>query len=207
LSSLQLFQLKATQATQTFRHPLPCVTLSLRRPLSHLAAHLKVPIPAFRHSVATLRRHLVIDVIRSHRMPAAPIDLKSRQLKDDYKQLVRRRRALERFAPIDSRPLTEIDKLLEKHPLLKPKMELAIRSRAIYMLWLAYADAVALLKHEILLSLRECYRALSTHDQEELWQLWWRWLDHFEEEEVANGTRTTRRYVWSPYASLGGCDA
>ena len=134
-----------------------------------------------------------------------PIDLESRQLKDDYKQLVRRRRALERFAPIDSRPLTEIDKLLEKHPLLKPKMELAIRSRAIYMLWLAYADADALLKHEILLSLRECYRTLSTHDQEELWQLWWRWLDHFEEEEVANGTRTTRRYVWSPYASLGGC--
>ena len=135
-----------------------------------------------------------------------PIDLKSHQLKDDYKQLVRRRRALERFAPIDSRPLTEIDKLLEKHPLLKPKMELAIRTRAIYMLWLAYADADALLKHEILLSLRECYRALSKHDQEELWQLWWRWLDQFEEEEVANGTRTNRRYVWSPYASLGGGD-
>ena len=135
-----------------------------------------------------------------------PIDLKSHQLKDDYKQLVRRRRALERFAPIDSRPLTEIDKLLEKHPLLKPKMELAIRSRAIYMLWLAYADANAILKHEILLSLRECYRALSRHDQEELWQLWWRWLDHFEEEEVANGTRTTRHYVWTPSARLGGCD-
>jgi len=135
-----------------------------------------------------------------------PIDLKSHQLKDDYKQLVRRRRALERFAPIDSRPLTEIDKLLERHPLLKPKMELAIRSRSIYMLWLAYADADALLKHEILLSLRECYRALPRHDQEELWQLWWRWLDHFEEEEVANGTRTTRHYVWTPSARLGGCD-
>jgi hypothetical protein len=135
-----------------------------------------------------------------------PIDLKSHQLKDDYKQLVRRRRALERFAPIDSRPLTEIDKLLEKHPLLKPKMELAIRSRAIYMLWLAYADANAILKHEILLSLRECYRALSRHDQEELWQLWWRWLDHFEEEEEANGTRTTRKYVWTPSVRLGDCD-
>jgi hypothetical protein len=126
---------------------------------------------------------------------------------DDYNQLVRRRKALERYAPIDSRPLTEIDKLLEKHPLLKPKMELAIRSRAIYVLWLAYADANAILKQEILLSLRECYRALSRHDQEELWQLWWRWLDQFAEEEVANGTRTTRRYVWTPSASLGGSDA
>ena len=135
-----------------------------------------------------------------------PIDLQSLLLKDDYKQLVRRRRALERFAKIRSRPLTEIDKQLENHPLLKPKMELAIRSRSIYMLWLAYADADARLKHEILLRLRECYRALSTHDKEELWQLWWRWLDQFEEEEVANGTRTTRRYVWSPYASVGGCD-
>jgi hypothetical protein len=136
-----------------------------------------------------------------------PIDLaEARELKDDYDQLCRRRRALERFAPVDSRPLTEIDKQLAEHPLLKPKMELAIRTRAIYMLWLAYFDADALLKHEILLSLRECYRALSKHDQEELWRLWWRWLDVFEEEEVANGTRTTRRYVWSPYASLGGGD-
>jgi hypothetical protein len=135
-----------------------------------------------------------------------PIDLQSLLLKDDYKQLVRRRRALERFAKIRSRPLTEIDKQLENHPLLKPKMELAIRSRSIYMLWLAYADADARLKREILLRLRECYRALSTRDREELWQLWWRWLDQFEEEEVANGTRTTRRYVWSPYASVGGCD-
>jgi hypothetical protein len=133
-------------------------------------------------------------------------DYKQRELKEDYNHLVRRRRALERFAPVDSRPLTEIDKQLAEHPLLKPKMELAIRSRSIYMLWLAYADADAQLKHEILLSLRECYRALSKHDQEELWQLWWRWLDHFEEEEVANGTRTTRRYVWSPYASLEECD-
>jgi len=103
-----------------------------------------------------------------------PIDLQSLLLKDDYKQLVRRRRALERFAKIRSRPLTEIDKQLERHPLLKPKMELAIRSRSIYMLWLAYADADARLKREILLRLRECYRALSTRDQEELWQLWWR---------------------------------
>jgi hypothetical protein len=135
-----------------------------------------------------------------------PIDLAEARLRDDYNQLVRRRKALERFAPVDSRPLTEIDKQLAEHPLLKPKMELAIRSRSIYMLWLAYADADAQLKHEILLSLRECYRALSKHDQEELWQLWWRWLDHFEEEEVASGERTERRYVWSPYASLGGGD-
>ena len=132
--------------------------------------------------------------------------LKDEQLKDDYNQLVGRRRALERSVPVNSRPLTEIDKQLAEHPLLKPKMELAIRTRSIYMLWLRYHDADALLKREILLSLRECYRALSKHDQEELWQLWWRWLDHFEEEEVANGERTTRRYVWSPYASLGGGD-
>jgi len=145
-------------------------------------------------SLAEARRELLKD------------DYKQRELKDDYNQLVRRRRALERFAPVDSRPLTEIDKQLAEHPLLKPKMELAIRTRSIYMLWLAYHEADALLKREILLSLRECYRALSKHDQEELWQLWYRWLDVFEEEEVANGTRTTRRYVWSPYASLGGGD-
>src|SRR6516165_11433988 len=95
--------------------------------------------------------------------------LKDEQLKDDYNQLVGRRRALERSVPVNSRPLTEIDKQLAEHPLLKPKMELAIRTRAIYMLWLAYFDADAQLKHEILISLRECYRALSKHDQEALW--------------------------------------
>ena len=105
-------------------------------------------------SLAEARRELLKD------------DYKQRELKDDYNQLVRRRRALERFAPVDSRPLTEIDKQLAEHPLLKPKMELAIRTRSIYMLWLAYHEADALLKREILLSLRECYRALSKHDQE-----------------------------------------
>ena len=135
--------------------------------------------------------------------------LRDEQLKDDYNLLVRRRRALERFATVHSRPLTEIDKRLAEHPLLKPKMELAIRSRSIYMLWLAYADADASLKHEILLTLRQCYRALSKHDQEELWQMWWRWLDNFEEEEIASGERAegSRKYVWSPHARLGGCDA
>ena len=58
-----------------------------------------------------------------------------------YDQLCRRRKALERFAPIDSRPLTEIDKQLVEHPLLQPEMEFKIRWRSIYLLWQRYQEA------------------------------------------------------------------
>jgi hypothetical protein len=82
-------------------------------------------------------------------------------------------------------------------------MHLAIKRRAIYVLWLEYEEADAELKGQILLGLRELHRALPAHEQKEFWELWWRWLDVFEEQEVANGTRTSRRYVWSPHARLG----
>ena len=138
-----------------------------------------------------------------------PIDLAD--ARRNYDQLVRRRKALEHFAPVDSRPLTEIDKQLAEHPLLKPKMEFAIRWRSIYLLWLKYQDAHVPLRHAILLTLRELHRAMPTHYQEEFGELWWRWLDNFEEEEVASGERaeSDRRYVWTPSAAakLRGCDA
>lgn len=93
--------------------------------------------------------------------------------------------------------------MLSEHPLLEPSMELAIKSRAIYVLWIEYGEADAKRKREILLSLRDHYHALPQHYQEELWQLWWRWLDDFEEEEVASGERADsgRSYVWNPYVS------
>src|SRR5262249_1783905 len=81
----------------------------------------------------------------------------------------------------------------------------------IRLLWLKYQDADVPLRHKILLTLRELYRAMPTHQQEEFAELWWRWLDNFEEEEVAAGERdeSDRRYVWSPSAAakLRGCDA
>ena len=121
-------------------------------------------------------------------------------LKDDYDRLCRWREALEQSVPIASRHLTEIDKLLEWHPLCEPLMYLAIKARAIYVLWLEYGEADPQRKREILISLREQYRALPQRCQEGLWRLWWIWLDEFEEEEVANGTRanSSRSYVWTP---------
>ena len=128
---------------------------------------------------------------------------KKKELQDDYDRLVRWRAALEQNVTVDSRHLTEMDKLLSEHPLLKPEMELAIKSRAIYVLWLEYGEADDQRKREILLTLREKYLALPTHYQEELWQQWWKWLDDFEEEEVKNGTRadSDRSYIWTPSAA------
>jgi hypothetical protein len=137
-----------------------------------------------------------------------PIDLAQRkqeeyELKAEYARLCRWRKSWLRTFPITDHRITELDKQLEKHPLLKPSMYLAIKRRAIYVLWLEYEDAGAELKRQILLELRELYLALPAHEQKEFWELWWRWLDTFEEAEVANGTRTSRRYVWSPSARLG----
>jgi hypothetical protein len=120
----------------------------------------------------------------------------------DYDRLVRWREALEQSVLADSRHLTAIDKMLAEHPLLEPEMLLTIKKRAVFVLWLEYAEADVSRKREILLSLRETYRALPGYYREELWQEWWRWLDEFEEEEVKNGERThsSRSYVWSPSA-------
>ena len=79
----------------------------------------------------------------------------------------------------------------------------------IRLLWLKYQDADVPLRHAIQLTLRELHRALP--QPEEFAELWWRWLDNFEEEEVAAGERaeSDRCYVWSPYAAarLRGGDA
>jgi hypothetical protein len=125
-----------------------------------------------------------------------------KELQDDYDRLVRWRASLEEAVPVANRHLDEIDKMLSEHPLLEPNMEMAIKSRAIYVLWLEYGEADALRKREILLSLRKIYRALPEHYQIEFCELWWRWLDDFEEEEIANGTRadSSRKYVWTPAA-------
>jgi hypothetical protein len=124
------------------------------------------------------------------------------ELQDDYDRLVRWRASLEEAVPVANRHLDEIDKMLSEHPLLEPNMEMAIKSRAIYVLWLEYSEADALRKREILLSLHKIYRALPEHYQIEFCELWWRWLDDFEEEEIANGTRadSSRKYVWTPAA-------
>ena len=129
------------------------------------------------------------------------------ELKEEYDRLCRWRKSWLRKLPITDHRITELDEQLEKHPLLKPSMYLEIKRRAIYVLWLEYEEADAELKRQILLSLRKLYDALPTHEQEKLGELRLRWLDVFEEEEVTNGTRTSRRYVWSPSAKLGGCDA
>jgi beta-lactamase superfamily II metal-dependent hydrolase len=109
--------------------------------------------------------------------------------------------------PIMNRHIDEIDLLLLTHPLLDNSTGVEIIKRDIRVLWIEYEEADAERKRQILHSLKKHHRALPRHYQEELWQLWWRWLDVFEEEEVANGTRTSRRYVWSPSARLGGCNA
>ena len=84
--------------------------------------------------------------------------------------------------------------ILEQDALIETK------SRAFRALWLEYEEASAQRKYEILLSLREQYRALPPHIQEELWQELYRWLDDFEEEEVRCGERAEgdRTYVWGP---------
>ena len=139
-----------------------------------------------------------------------PIDLDRKQkeyeLKEEYDRLCRWRKRWLRKLPITNHCITELDKQLEKHPLLKPSMHRAIKRRAIYVLWLEYEEANAELKRQIQLELRELYLAL-TREQNSFGELWLRWLDVFEEEEVTNGTRTSRRYVWSPSARLRGCDA
>jgi hypothetical protein len=127
-------------------------------------------------------------------------------LREEYARLCRHRHILMERLPIMNRHIGEIDLLLLDHPLIDDAMRVEIIRRTIYVLWVEYGEADAERKREILLSLREHYRALPGHYREEFWQLWWRWLDEFEEEEVANGTRTSRRYVWSPSARLGGCD-
>ena len=112
-----------------------------------------------------------------------------RQQAREYARLCRYRRVLERSILAHHRDLDEIDKLLSAHPLLEPAMDLKIKSRAFDILRHEYDDASAERKREILLSLREQYRALPEHYQLEpsnprcpLRQQWEKWLDRFEED-------------------------
>jgi hypothetical protein len=132
---------------------------------------------------------------------------RKRDLSEEYARLCRHRHILMDRLPIMNRHIDEIDLLLLTHPLLDNSTGVEIIKRDIRVLWIEYEEADAERKRQILHSLKKHHRALPRHYQEELWQLWWRWLDVFEEEEVANGTRTSRRYVWSPSARLGGCNA
>jgi len=79
----------------------------------------------------------------------------------------------------------------------------------IRLLWLKYQDADVPLRRAIQLILRELHRALP--QPEEFGELWWRWLDNFEEEEIVAGERaeSERHYVWTPDAAakLRGGDA
>jgi hypothetical protein len=116
-----------------------------------------------------------------------PIALQRKQkeyeLKEEYDRLCRWRKSWLRKLPITDHRITELDEQLEKHPLLTSKMELAIKRRAIYVLWLEYEEADAKLKHQILLGLRELYRALPTHEQKEFEDLWLKWLDDFGDDK------------------------
>jgi len=127
----------------------------------------------------------------------------ARELEEEYARLCRWRKSWLRTMPIADHRITELDEQLEHHPLLKPQMRLAIARRAIYVLWLKYEEADPALKDAIKVELAKLYLSLTTREQNKLGDLWHRWLDNFEEEEIASGERSDRKYVWSP----GGCDA
>ena len=65
------------------------------------------------------------------------------ELKEEYDRLCRWRKSWLRAMPITDHRLTELDQQLEHHPFLKPSMYLAIKRRAIYVLWLEYEEADA----------------------------------------------------------------
>jgi hypothetical protein len=125
-------------------------------------------------------------------MPELSRKRKEYELKEEYDRLCRWRKSWLKALPITDHRITELDSQLEKHPLLKPSMYLAIKQRSIYVLWLEYEEADAELKHQILIGVREMHRAMPRHEQEKLGELWEKWLDVFEEQkqemERANGT-------------------
>ena len=127
----------------------------------------------------------------------------AQELEEEYARLCRWRKSWLRRIPIADLSITALDKQLEHHPLLKPKMRWEIKKRSIYLLWLKYMDADPALKQEIKVELRVLYEALTIREQNQLGDLWHRWLDTFEEEEVASGERKDRKYVWSPRSANG----
>jgi|SRR5215469_15444827 len=113
-------------------------------------------------------------------------------LREEYARLCRHRRIFMETLPIMNRHISEMDRLLLQHPFIDDAMSVEISRRTVFVLWVEYGEADAPRKHEILLTLREIYRWMPKHVQEDFWELWWRWLDVFGEEEG------TRDYVWSP---------
>ena len=87
--------------------------------------------------------------------------------------------------------------IIDLNDRLGKKQEL---QEAIMFAYAVYDKADPARKREILLSLRELHRALPTPVREELWLSWFRWLDKFEQERIANGEIFEREWVWSPEA-------
>jgi hypothetical protein len=112
--------------------------------------------------------------------------------------VLKRRKALLRNAPL-SAEITELDRWLVTQPLSTRDL-IKIWSHMIRVLLIEYADAVDDRKRKILLSLRGQSRAMPRRIQEELWEIWFRWLDEWEEERIASGEIVERKYVWTPDA-------
>jgi hypothetical protein len=112
--------------------------------------------------------------------------------------VLKRRKALLRSAPL-SAEITELDRWLVTQPLSTRDL-IKIWSHMIRVLLIEYADAVDDRKRKILLSLRGQSRAMPRRIQEELWEIWFRWLDEWEEERIASGEIVERKYVWTPDA-------
>jgi hypothetical protein len=105
--------------------------------------------------------------------------------------VLKRRKALLRIAPL-SPEITALEKWLVTQPLSDRDL-IKIWSRMLYALLIEYGDANADRKREILLSLREQYRAMPARIRENLWEVFFRWLDEWEEERIANGEIVDRR--------------
>jgi hypothetical protein len=112
--------------------------------------------------------------------------------------VLKKRKALLRSAPL-SPEITELDRWLVTQPLSTRDL-IKIWSHMIRVLLIEYADAVDDRKRKILLSLRGQSRAMPRRIQEELWEIWFRWLDEWEEERIASGEIVERKYVWTPDA-------
>jgi hypothetical protein len=114
--------------------------------------------------------------------------------------VLKKRKALLRIAPM-SPEIIEIEKWLVTQPLSTRDL-IKVWSRMIRALLFEYGDAAADRKREILLFLREQHRAMPLRIREGLWEIWFQWLDEFEEEEIAAGDRaeSDREYVWTPEA-------
>jgi hypothetical protein len=130
-----------------------------------------------------MRGWALLERIGGHEM-AEIVSIKERQRQLDHdwglELVIKKRKALLRSAPL-SPEIAELDRWLVTQPLSTRDL-IKIWSHMIRVLLIEYADAVDDRKREILLSLRSQYRAMPRRIQEELWEIWFRWLDEWEEE-------------------------